>query len=213
MDSLRDKLKLYLITNQANQSVHSYIEIIKEAIRGGVTMVQLRDKSRNIDQIQEIAIELKRILAPLKIPLIINDHVELAKQVDADGVHLGRGDMVISDARNSLGVNKIIGVSIENMTDLAAMNKLSGNYYVAASAVFKSSTKLNCNKIWGLDGLKQLVRNSIHPVVAIGNINQNNIQDVIKAGAVGVAVTSAIHNFPAFKAAQNLCKQLEIKYD
>ena len=153
MNNLRNKLKLCLITNQANQNIHKYIEIIKEAVRGGVTMVQLRDKSRNIDQIRDIALELKRILDPLKIPLIINDYVELAKSIDADGVHIGQSDMKIESARNLLGSDKIIGVSIEDLADLYFINKLNGNYYVAASAVFQSNTKLNCKKIWELDGL------------------------------------------------------------
>lgn len=213
MNNLRNKLKLCLITNQANQNIHKYIEIIKEAVRGGVTMVQLRDKSRNIDQIRDIALELKRILDPLKIPLIINDYVELAKSIDADGVHIGQSDMKIESARNLLGSDKIIGVSIEDLADLYFINKLNGNYYVAASAVFQSNTKLNCKKIWELDGLKQLVEHSAHPVVAIGNINQNNIKDVIQNGAAGVAVISAVHSCSPFKAAQDLFKLMEIKYD
>ncbi len=209
MENLPNKLKLCLITNQANQNVYKYLEIIAEAIRGGVTMVQLRDKSRNIEQIRDIALELKRILNPLKIPLIINDYVELAKSIDADGVHIGQSDLAIVQARNLLGSDKIIGISIEDLADLTAVNKLSGNYYVAASAVFQSSTKLNCKKIWGLEGLRQLVESSIHPVVAVGNINQTNIKAVIKAGAAGVAVISAIHNSLPFQAAQDLRNKIE----
>ena len=208
MENLSNKLKLCLITNQVDRNIHEYIEIIKEAVHGGVTMVQLRDKSRNIDEIREIALELKQILRPLKIPMIINDYVELASQIDADGVHIGRNDMGIKEARNLLGDNKIIGISIEDLTDLTSINRLTGNYYVAASAVFPSNIKLNCKKIWGIEGLKQVVKHSIHPVMAVGNINQTNIDAVVKAGAVGVAVISAIHDFQAFQAAQDLFKHM-----
>jgi len=206
MENLPNKLKLCLITNQTDQTIQKYIEIIKEADHGGVTMVQLRDKSRNIDEIKAIALELKQVLRPFKIPLIINDHVELASQIDADGVHIGQSDMQIKEARSLLGYDKIIGISIESLTDLIAVNRLVGNYYVAASAVFASSSKLNCKKIWGLAGLEEVVQNSIHPVIAVGNINQTNIKAVVQTGVAGVAVISAIHDFIPFKAAQELFK-------
>jgi thiamine-phosphate pyrophosphorylase len=191
-----ESLKLCLITNLTTQTIPQYIELVKEAIRGGVTMVQLRNKNEDFVNTEDLALALKEALMPLKIPLIINDNVELALKINADGVHVGNQDMNAQKARELLGPDKIIGISIESMEDLDAANRLVGNYYVAASAVFPSNSKNNCKKIWGLDGLQQIVKNSAHPVMAIGNINQSNIESVMKHGAVGAAVISAIHDNP-----------------
>lgn len=209
---MKNLLKLCLVTNQARQTTSQYLDFVKEAVRGGVTMVQLREKAKTTIEVKEMALELKKILSILKIPLIINDNVALAVEIDADGVHIGQSDMKAKEARMLLGPNKIIGISIENIEDLHFANTQVGNYYVAASAVFASQTKLDCKTIWGLDGLEYIVKNSIHPVVAIGNINHTNIKDVMMQGVSGVAVISAIHNFKPYEAALKLSNYIEEKY-
>lgn len=187
-------LKLCLITNRQTSPISLYKDIILQAIKGGITSVQLREKSRDITQILPIGLELKKILDRYNIPLIINDYPDIANEIDAAGVHLGQSDLSAQSARKLLGPNKIIGLSIESFSDLEKANKLNCIDYVAASSVFISQTKSDCKTIWGLVGLKKIAQKSKHPVVAIGGINQNNIGDVIRSGAKGVAVISALHS-------------------
>ena len=191
---IKHALKLCLITDAQHKPLTDYLAFIHHAVMGGVTMVQLREKSLSAIKLRDMATQLKALLTPLHIPLIINDHVELAEEINADGVHLGQTDSGVLEARQCLGPDKIIGLSIESFAELEAANRLSCIDYVAASAVFPSASKQNCKTIWGLDGLSKLVRLSNHLVVAIGGINQHNITDVLLHGACGVAVISAIHS-------------------
>lgn len=186
-------LKLCLVTDINNKPMDGYLRFIEQAIRGGVTMVQLREKSIGYDKIRTRALALKNFLSPLNIPLIINDFVDIAIEVDADGVHVGNEDMEASILREKLGPNKIIGLSAETLEDIERANNLPIDY-VAASAIFPSVTKLNCKKFWGIDGLKMVVEKSTHPVIAIGGINSTHVQDISKAGAKGIAVISTIHD-------------------
>lgn len=187
------QLKLYLLTNINNQPLSQYISFIKQTVHGGVTMVQLREKASSYATMKTRALALQKLLSSLNIPLIINDSVELAAEIGADGVHLGNQDASVISAREKLGKDKIIGMSVENWDDLEQANGLPINY-IAASTIYPSTSKLNCKKFWGIDGLKQLVEKSVHPVVAIGGINLNNVKDMIIAGAKGIALISAIHD-------------------
>lgn len=186
-------LKLCLVTDIKDKPMDEYLSFIGQAIRGGVTMVQLREKSNNYNKIKTRALALKNFLSPLNIPLIINDFVDIAIEVDVDGVHVGNEDMDASILREKLGPNKIIGVSAETLEDIERANNLPIDY-VAASAIFPSVTKLNCKKFWGIDGLKMVVEKSTHPVIAIGGINPTNVQDIFNTRAKGIAVISAIHD-------------------
>lgn len=191
-----DSMKLCLVTHSNACPLDQYLQFILHAVQGGVTSVQLRDKTSSSSTLKNIAIALKTLLSPLHIPLIINDNVTLAKEIDADGVHLGQSDTSPIEARHILGANKIIGLSIETKTQLQQANELNCIDYVAASAIFPSRTKLNCKTIWGLEGLLTLTKISKHPVIAIGGIDLSNIQQVIKHGASGIALVSAIHDHP-----------------
>lgn len=186
-------LKLCLVTHRQHQSFDVYQEMILHSVQGGVTSVQLRDKHANLHEFYEMAVALKALLLPYHIPLIINDHLEIAKAIQAEGVHLGQSDTSPSRARELLGPDVYIGLSIESLDELVIANQLDCIDYVAASAVFQSTTKTDCITIWGLDGLKQLCSQSLHPVVAIGGITANNICPVMRCGAAGVAIVSAIH--------------------
>lgn len=204
MKDLLQQLNLCLITNITNQDFSEYIEFIKQTIHGGVTMVQLREKSIDYIEIKNRALVLQAFLRPLNIPLIINDFVDLAVEINADGVHLGNSDASALEAREKLGPSKIIGVSIESLEDLEKANKLPISY-VAASAVFPSSSKLNCKKFWGIEGLRKIVKKSLHPVMAIGGISASNKSAIFDTGVKGIAVISAIHNAPdPYQAARSL---------
>jgi len=202
-------LKLCLLTHCSPHNYFTnYNEFILLAIKGGVTSIQLRDKTSSYESLRTKALKLQTLLKPLNIPLIINDNVQLAKEIDADGVHLGQKDSSPEDARAILGENKIIGWSIETMEQLQIANQSNAINYIAASAVFSSHNKKNCNTIWGLDGLKAVSQNSLHPVVAIGGINIDNVEKVITQGAAGIAVISALHDHPD---PEFTAKQLSLK--
>lgn len=208
-NTFHKSLKLCLITNYTEQQTFAeYLLLIKEAARAGITMLQLRDKSRSYLEIKQMALELKKLLTNFDIPLIINDYVELAQEIDAEGVHIGQSDIELEKAIKILAPNKIIGVSIEKLSDLKSINQFNANLYVSASAVFQSSTKNNCKTIWGIDGLKEIIVQSLYPVMAIGNINKENAKSVIQAGAAGVAVISALHNSSPYSSTIELLNQL-----
>ncbi|HSW92971.1 MAG TPA: thiamine phosphate synthase [Gammaproteobacteria bacterium] len=194
-------LKLCLVTH-CHHSLESCQQFLDLAVSGGVTSVQLRLKGVDPADYETFARAIKLFLDERKIPLIINDHVTLAKAIEASGVHLGQSDMAPLMAREILGPDKIIGWSIETLADLDRANALACLDYVAASAVFPSRTKTDCKTIWGVDGLKKIVARSMHPVVAIGGIEATNAADVIATGVAGIAVVSAIHEAsdPAYAA-------------
>ena len=205
-NNLVQKLRLCLVTN-IQGDMTTYLPFIKKAVQGGVTMVQLREKGSDISDIKNKALRLKNILDPLEVPLIINDFVELAAEIDASGVHIGQQDMNAADARALLGPDKIIGVSIESFGELYAANHSQDISYVTASALFPSRTKPNCKTLWGIDDLRWLAAKSAHPITTIGGINASNVEKVFNTGVCGVAVIGAIHNSidPA-KAAKELLR-------
>lgn len=203
-NNLSKQLRLCLVTNIEGDLI-SYSDTIRKAALGGITMVQLREKYDDINCVKEKALFLKNILRPFRIPLIINDHVELAAEIDADGVHIGQQDMSVKVARRILGERKIIGLSIESFDELYEANNQIDISYVTASAVFPSMTKTDCKTIWGVDNLKQLVMESSHPITAIGGISSANAFEVFNTGVCGIAVVSAIQNAPdPYKAAREL---------
>jgi thiamine-phosphate pyrophosphorylase len=193
---ITDPLKLCLVTHFTAETYPQYEDFLLPVARSGITAVQLRIKNCSHALFLDYARKLKALLTPLNIPLIINDHVDIALEVDAAGVHIGQGDMTPARARDLLGADKIIGWSVENMEQLHTANALTSIDYIGASAVFPSTTKLDCKTIWGLAGLQELAAHSKHPVIAIGGINVDNVASVIAHGAHGVAVVSAIHQHP-----------------
>ena len=188
---MKEFLKLYLVTDRDLSLERSLEEVVSEAVRGGVTMVQLREKDAATGEFIELAGRLMKILTPLGIPLIINDRVDVALAVDADGVHIGQSDMPYETARRLLGPDKIIGLSVENMDDLIKANSLDVDY-VGISPVYSTPTKTDTAEPFGLEGLRKAVNMSKHPTVAIGGMNAGTIADVMAAGTDGVAVVSAI---------------------
>lgn len=188
---MKDYLKLYLVTDRELSLGRSLEEVVTEAVRGGVTVVQLREKEASTGEFIELARRLMNLLKPLDIPLIINDRVDVALAVDADGVHIGQSDMSYEDARRLLGPDKIIGLSVESFEDIEAANSLDVDY-IGISPVYGTPTKTDTAEPFGLEGLRMAVELSVHPTVAIGGMNASTIGEVMAAGTDGVAVVSAI---------------------
>lgn len=208
---MKNALKLYLVTDRPLSLGRPIEEIVIEAVAGGVTMVQLREKEAPTGEFVALAKSLKALLAPLGVPLIINDRVDVALAADADGVHIGQSDMSYEDARQLLGEDKIIGLSVENFDDLAVANTLDVDY-VGISPVYGTPTKSDTAEPFGLEGLRKAVAMSVHPTVAIGGMNASTIGEVMTAGSDGVAVVSAICSAPSpRKAAQELLKVITSK--
>lgn len=186
-------LLLCLVTHPEGRSFQAYKPLLQQAIEGGITSVQYRDKHASSSARYHFASQLQDYLATHHIPLIINDDIALAKTLRADGVHLGQSDAAIQHAREQLDPHVWIGLSIETHEQLIAANQLHTIQYVAASAVFPTQSKTDCKTYWGLTGLKQVVSESKHPVVAIGGINEYNARRVMEQHVTGIAVIGAIH--------------------
>lgn len=185
-------LSLYLVLGQNDiLSGITLQECVRAAVQGGVTMVQLREKKCSTREFIEKAQRLKNILSVYKVPLIINDRLDVALAVQADGLHIGQSDLPYSMARRLLGPDAIIGLSVETLEDAEEAKDYDVDY-IAASPVFATATKLDIKEPWGLSGLKILRERTHHRIVGIGGINARNCQKVIAAGAEGVAVVSAI---------------------
>ena len=182
-----------LITNRQNKPMVDYLKFIKSCATAGITSVQLREKGQSRDDLLMFGQQLKRILAPLNIPLIINDDLELALELDADGVHLGQTDGDPIWARKKLGPSKLIGVSIDSEENLIRANTLPIDY-VGIGAIFLTTNKKNINTLWGTEGLQRLALGTHHPIVGIGGINENNAADVLSSGAQGIAIIGALHD-------------------
>lgn len=204
---MKDLLKLYLVTDRELSQGRSLEEVVSQAVAGGVTMVQLREKDASTGEFVDLAFRLKEILKPYNIPLIINDRADVALAVDADGLHIGQSDMPYKIARKLLGPDKIIGISVENMDDLLKANKLDVNY-IGISPVYGTPTKTDTAEPFGLEGLKETVRLSIHPTVAIGGMNKHTAADVVATGCNGIAVVSAISSAENIKEASAELKMI-----
>lgn len=183
--------RLYLVTDRALSLGRPLEWVVKAALRGGVTAVQLREKACSVDEFVELARRMMDILQPFGAPLIINDRVDVALEVGAAGVHLGQGDMDPGEARNRLGRDAVVGLSVEADEQADTAEKLDIDY-LGVSPIFPTPTKTDLKTAWGLEGLRRLRPRSRHRLIAIGGINSGNAADVIRAGADGIAVVSAI---------------------
>lgn len=187
----KESLLLYLVTDSSMLRGRSMQEVVLAAVAGGVTMVQLREKEASTRDFVELARALKDVLRDKQVPLLINDRIDVALAVDADGVHIGQSDMPYDVARKMLGPNKIIGLSVENHQQVVDANGLDCDY-IGVSPVFATPTKTDTATPFGLDGLREAVRTSIHPSVAIGGMNLQTAASVMACGTDGIAVVSAI---------------------
>jgi len=200
---------IYLVTDQAACQGKPLESIVLNAVKAGVCCVQLREKTIGTRLFLKKALDLAAILKRAKIPLIINDRVDIALAAGADGVHLGQSDMPYDIARRLLGQDAIIGLSVETWEDVQKAQDLSVDY-LGVSPVFPTPTKTDTKSPWGLEGLKKIRAYSRHPLVAIGGLNASNVQQTLKAGAHAIAVVSAICSADkAFDATMQLVRLFE----
>lgn len=190
-ESTNNSLLLHLVTDRSLSRGRALVEVVAEAVAGGVTCVQLREKNCSTREFLDEALLLKELLQPLGLPLIINDRVDIALAVGADGVHLGQSDMPILHARRLLGPDCLIGISAESLDD-ALEAEQQGADYIGISPVFSTPTKTDTAPALGLEGLRRIREQVRIPLVGIGGINLSNAGQVRDAGADGVAVVSAI---------------------
>ena len=200
---------IYLVTDQKACQGKPLESIVSDAVRAGVSCVQLREKQAGTRLFLKTALDLMSILEPAKIPLIINDRVDIALAAKAAGVHLGQSDMPCEHTRRLMGPGAIIGLSVETWEDVEKAQDLDVDY-LGVSPVFSTPTKTDTKTPWGLEGLQKIRGYSRHPLVAIGGIDASNAQKIIKAGADAIAVVSAICSAKdAFDATLQLVRLFE----
>lgn len=190
MNCDKKDLLLYAVTDRAWVGDKTLYEQVEQAIRGGVTMVQLREKHLDEAQFYQEALEIKELCGRYGIPFLINDNVALACKVQADGVHVGQDDMAASDVRAMIGPDKILGVSAQTV-DQAMAAQQAGADYLGVGAVFSTSTKLDACEVTK-QTLAEICDAVDIPVVAIGGIKKHNIMELAGTGIDGVALVSAI---------------------
>jgi thiamine-phosphate pyrophosphorylase len=182
---------LYLVTDRGLARGRSTLEIVKAAVQGGVTCVQLREKKCSTLEFIEQARTVKDFLKARGVPLVINDRVDVALAVEADGVHLGQTDMPLAIAKKILGGSMFIGISAESLEDALEAEK-GGADYLGVSPIYGTPTKTDTAAALGLEGLREIKKAVNIPLVGIGGLNPGNAPEVIRNGADGVAVVSAI---------------------
>ncbi len=203
---------IYFVTDQKACLGKPLESIVADAVKAGVSCVQLREKAIATRLFIEKAMALKVMLKPAKIPLIINDRVDVALAAKVDGVHLGQSDMPCETARQLMGPKAIIGLSVETWEDVENAQDLCVDY-LGVSPVFATPTKTDTKVPWGLEGLEKIRSYSRHPLTAIGGLNSSNTKKVIKAGADAIAVVSAICSTDSpFDAAKELISIFEQTY-
>ena len=182
-------LSLYLVTDNS-EDVDKFLNTIEEAIKGGVTVVQIREKTADTLDFYNLALKVKEITTKYDVPLIVNDRVDIALAIDADGVHVGQSDMPCDVTRKLIGQNKILGVSAATVKE-AKKAENDGADYIGTGAVFPTATKDDADSVTK-DELKEIVESIDIPVVAIGGINLNNARELNGTGIAGLSVVSAI---------------------
>ena len=182
----REALRLYLVTNRYQYSVESFLEKVETACRSGVTIVQLREKDLTTNQYYQLAKEVKEITDAYQIPLIIDDRLDVCLAVDAAGLHIGDDELPVSVARQVLGPEKILGVTAKTVKRALEAEE-GGADYLGTGAIFPTTTKENA-PITLISTLKTICQRVAIPVVAIGGLTSENIDQLIGTGIVGVAV-------------------------
>lgn len=190
MNCSREMMRLYAVTDRSWLNGQTLYEQVEQALKGGVTLVQLREKGLGAEQFLQEARQIQQLCHRFGVPLIINDSIEVALAVDADGVHLGQDDANAAQARQLLGKDKIIGVSAHNVQE-ALQAVQDGADYLGSGAVFGSGTKTNVSTL-PMQTLREICNAVPIPVVAIGGITEQNLQQLSGSGIAGAAVVSAI---------------------
>lgn len=182
----REALRLYLVTNRYQDSVESFLEKVETACRSGVTIVQLREKNLTTNQYYQLAKQVKEITDAYQVPLIIDDRLDVCLAVDAAGLHIGDDELPVSVARKVLGPEKILGVTAKTVKRALEAEEGGANY-LGTGAIFPTTTKENA-PITLISTLKTICQRVAIPVVAIGGLTSDNIEQLIGTGIAGVAV-------------------------
>lgn len=185
-----DSLKLYLVTDSDILKDRNFYECIEEALKGGVTMLQLREKEASGKEFLEKAIKLRELTKKYNVKFIINDRVDIAMLCDADGVHVGQSDIPANEVRKLIGKDKIVGVSARTIKE-AMVAKENGADYLGVGAMFTTTTKLDAKSVT-IDQLKAIKKEVKLPILTIGGLSLNNIEKLKECNIDGFAVVSAI---------------------
>ena len=183
--------KLYLVISEEACRGRDLLWVAEEALKGGVDLVQLREKHKTTPEFMALAVKLKALLDKHNVPLIINDNIEVAMEINAAGLHVGNSDIAPSEVKELWPECGLLGYSIEYIEQLSGIEVHYANH-LGISPVFSTATKTDTVTEWGLDGIAQIRKLTDKPLVAIGNINAANAKAIMNAGADCLAVVSAI---------------------
>ena len=208
--ALKESLLLYAVTDRSWTKEQTIFQQVEETLKGGTTFLQLREKNLSDEEFKSEAEKIKKICAEYKVPFVINDNVELAKEIDADGVHVGQDDMNASNVRQIIGNDKILGVSVQTV-EQAILAEKQGADYLGVGAVFPTNSKSDAVEV-PYEMLQKICSAVKIPVVAIGGINKSNVNQLAKSGICGIAVISAIfaekNILEATKELKNIVKKI-----
>lgn len=205
----KENLLLYAVTDRRWANKQSLKEQIELSLKGGVTFLQLREKNLSEEEFLKEAKEIKSLAKEYKVPFIINDNVDVAMKVDADGVHVGQDDRDVKEVRKIIGKNKILGVSAQTIKQAIKAEK-DGADYIGVGAVFPTGTKKDAENL-SIEILKKICQSVTIPVVAIGGITKENILKLKGSNIAGVALVSAIFASKDIKQDCQKLKELSIK--
>lgn len=194
-----EELLLYAVTDRHWLNGATLISQVEAALKGGATFIQLREKSLDDKAFYQEALEIQKLCKEYKVPFVINDNVELAKKIGADGVHVGQSDMEALDVRKVLGDDKIIGVSAQTV-EQAELAEKHGADYLGVGAVFPTGSKNDATEV-SFDTLQEICEHVHIPVIAIGGITRDNVVELSQSGICGIAVISAIFGQTNIEAA------------
>ncbi|MBO7241852.1 MAG: thiamine phosphate synthase [Methanobrevibacter sp.] len=197
---------VYLVTDRRNKTDEEFLNIIEEAIKGGTTIVQLREKTASTKEFYELALRVKEITSRYGVPLLINDRIDIALAVDSEGVHIGQDDMPADIAREIIGDDKILGVSASTVEE-AKKAEMDSADYIGSGAVFPTATKDDADSV-SKEELKEIVDSIDIPVVAIGGITVENANTLKGSGIAGFSVVSAIMSAEDPKEASRKLKEI-----
>ncbi len=197
---------VYLVTDRRNKTDEEFLNIIEEAIKGGTTVVQLREKTASTKEFYDLALRVKEITSRYGVPLLINDRIDIALAVDSEGVHIGQDDMPADIAREIIGEDKILGVSASTVEEAKKAEKDSADY-IGSGAVFPTATKDDADSVSKKE-LKEIVDSIDIPVVAIGGITVENANTLKGSGIAGFSVVSAIMSAEDPKEASKKLKEI-----
>ena len=204
----KETMLLYAVTDRSWLNGKSLYEQVEEAIKGGVTFVQLREKKLDEENFLDEALDIQNLCRKYDIPFVVNDNVKIAKMINADGVHVGQSDMGAENVRGILGDDKIIGVSVQTV-EQAVLAEKQGADYLGVGAVFPTGSKVDAEDV-SFETLKAICESVNIPVVAIGGISAGNVLKLKGSGISGIAVISAIFAAEDIESATKNLKQLTV---